>query len=115
MIITVSFILAKDFWGECTVWLYGAFLRKEGKIQVLTGLAPSKQTELSFLRTPWLTKPTRKYYKWYINATQFGNFFTTKMMFNFTIWQLLPNSFNGNRTMAKKRCTTTIYFSNITT
>jgi hypothetical protein len=64
---------------------------------------------------PLVHKANQKNAKWYINTTQFGNVFTTKMMFNFTIWQILPKSFNGDRTMAnKKLCTTTKYFSNIT-
>jgi len=37
----------------------GAFHGKEGKIQVLAGLAPSSQTG-SLLNAPWQTLPERK-------------------------------------------------------
>ncbi len=43
---------------HATVWVHS--LQREGGKQVLAGLAPSRKTVGSILRTPWLAFPARK-------------------------------------------------------
>jgi hypothetical protein len=78
-----------------TVHCEGAHPGKNGGIQALACVAPFSQTVGSLLRTHWPAKPYVKIDKLYMNNIRCGTcFFTTKMMFaNFTIFQLLPNSF----------------------
>jgi hypothetical protein len=74
----------------------GAFPRKEGRIQVLAGLAPSIQTLGSLLRAAWLSKQARKITESYINDAFFP-------FAKFTIRPLSPNSFVWRiYTMAQK-------------
>ncbi len=84
----VFLIFANVFWGRVLlVTRWGLFLRKKGGIQVLAGLAPSRQTVGSLLRT------SLKIAESYVNVKRIG-FFNTKMVLaNFTICRLSPNSF----------------------
>ncbi len=52
--------VAKKFGRGDTTWMCECVPRKEGGIQVMTGLAPSSQTVGYLLRTPWPSKPAVK-------------------------------------------------------
>ncbi len=48
------------FWGGYAMQLYGYIPYKGGGIHLLAGLAPSRKTVGSILRTPWPAFPARK-------------------------------------------------------